>query len=175
MAGRRDRAEQRHRVRDADELGCPAGPPGTGSDPPPHSSRAGAWTPGSARCPPWSGAGLRPCPSSGSAPPARRQRCLHWGRGEVSSPVSGKWEEGHVFTCCPCKGRAALPEIRGSSLQAGHTTARHTIRSGDQGHGTWWWGVEKAGEGLEVRVMTWEELQQPPAPVQWKESAATTI
>lgn len=36
-------------------------------------------------------------------------------------------------------------------------------------------GVEKAWEGLEVQIMTWEELQQPPASVHWKESDATTF
>lgn len=41
MAGRRDRAEQRRRVRDADEPGCRAGPPGTGSDPHPTAPELG--------------------------------------------------------------------------------------------------------------------------------------
>lgn len=41
MAGRRDRAEQRHRVRDADEPGRRAGPPGTGSDPRPTAPEPG--------------------------------------------------------------------------------------------------------------------------------------
>lgn len=117
-------------------------------------------------CPPWRGAG---------AVSQLWQSCLHWGHRKVSSSVSGKWEEGHVSTCSPCKGRAALPKIWGSSLQVGHTAAMETIRSGDQGHGKWWWGFAKVREELELQVTTWEELQQPPASVHWKDSAATTF
>lgn len=42
----------------------------------------------------------------------------------------------------------------------------------ESGGGVWF---EKAWEGLEVQVMTWEEMQHPPASVQWKESAAITV
>lgn len=69
MAGRRDRAEQRHRVRDADEPGRRAGPPGTGSDPRPTAPEPGHHPQALPSLLPCAlpGVGLGPCPSSGSA------------------------------------------------------------------------------------------------------------
>lgn len=70
MAGRRDRAEQRRRCREADEPGRRGsrspGPPGTGSEPQPHSSRAGtspqvsAGTSAMCPAPAWAWAGTMP-------------------------------------------------------------------------------------------------------------------
>lgn len=155
MAGRRDRAEQRHHVRDADEPGRRAGPPGIGSDPCPTAPEPGHHPqalPALLPCTlPGMGLGWGRVPALAVLPLLSSSTACTGGTGEASSPVSGKWEEGHVSTCSSCKGRAAVPEIRGSSLQVGHTTAMDTVRSGDQGHGNCWGGLQRHGRDWRCR------------------------
>lgn len=131
---------------------------------PARSSRAGASPPGLCRsscrvlCLPWGWAGAvsqlwqrSPCP-----------RAVLPALGVQGGFLTRFWTVGG-------RTRLHLRSLRGQSSsprnpgQVGHGTATGTIRSGHQGHRKWHWGDAKAWQGLEVQVMIWEELQQPPA------------
>lgn len=172
MAGRRDRAEQRRRVRDADEPGRRAGPPGTGSDPHPTAPEPGHH--------PQALPTLLPCALPGVG--------LGWGRVPALAALPALGARGGFFISFWEVGGRTRPHLlslqeQSSSprnlgqLVAGYTTARVHNSQGHHkkwGPGTWKVVVEVC-KGMGGTGHAGHDLGRTPVPVGWKDSAVTTF